>query len=275
MKTPILALLLTASLAGSDQVYTDIQVAEIQKVIDGDTLDVAIRGYNERVRLLYVDTPETKSNPHGGRHTYGDVAASRLADLLPSGSRVILRTDSNTFKRDANGRLLALIMLKQGGSIQEHLIREGSSTYWMKYGRAEDWMHMKLVDAEKSAERSQLGLWSADKEYMIAKRAENDEGRGPRSRIDTRNLVPTEHPPSLTAAVEQPVAMQDFRPVSPARMGQQAIPVMPPLIAPNGDIRGADNDGDGRRETEFVRGYTKKDGTVVPGHYRAPRTPRK
>jgi hypothetical protein len=41
--------------------------------------------------------------------------------------------------------------------------------------------------------------------------------------------------------------------------------------AENGDIYGADNDGDGRIETIFVRGYYRKNGTYVRSHYRAPR----
>ena len=43
----------------------------------------------------------------------------------------------------------------------------------------------------------------------------------------------------------------------------------PPPVAENGDIRAADNDGDGRAETVYVRGYYRKDGTYVRGHYRA------
>lgn len=40
-------------------------------------------------------------------------------------------------------------------------------------------------------------------------------------------------------------------------------------IAENGDIRGADNDGDGRPEPVYVRGYTKEDGTYVRSHFSA------
>lgn len=45
-----------------------------------------------------------------------------------------------------------------------------------------------------------------------------------------------------------------------------------PYIAPNGDIRGYDNDFDGRKETIYVDSYWKKDGTYVRGHYRAPKS---
>ena len=42
-----------------------------------------------------------------------------------------------------------------------------------------------------------------------------------------------------------------------------------PKTAENGDVRGRDNDGDGRKEPVFVKSYIKKDGTVVQGQYRA------
>ena len=42
-----------------------------------------------------------------------------------------------------------------------------------------------------------------------------------------------------------------------------------PLVAQNGDRRGFDNDEDGRKETVFVNGYTRSDGTYVRSHYRA------
>lgn len=42
-----------------------------------------------------------------------------------------------------------------------------------------------------------------------------------------------------------------------------------PPVAENGDRRGADNDGDGRKEPVHVKGYYRKDGTYVRGHYRA------
>jgi len=42
-----------------------------------------------------------------------------------------------------------------------------------------------------------------------------------------------------------------------------------PHRAENGDLYNWDNDGDGRREPVYVRGYFRKDGTYVRGHYRA------
>ena len=43
----------------------------------------------------------------------------------------------------------------------------------------------------------------------------------------------------------------------------------PPPVAENGDVRGYDNDADGRIEPTYVRGYYRRDGTYVRSHYRA------
>ena len=42
-----------------------------------------------------------------------------------------------------------------------------------------------------------------------------------------------------------------------------------PWMTENGDIYNRDNDGDGRVETVYVRGYYRKNGTYVRSHYRA------
>ena len=42
-----------------------------------------------------------------------------------------------------------------------------------------------------------------------------------------------------------------------------------PYRSENGDIKGYDNDGDGRLEPTYVKSYYKSDGTYVRSHYRA------
>ena len=42
-----------------------------------------------------------------------------------------------------------------------------------------------------------------------------------------------------------------------------------PYRSENGDIKGYDNDGDGRLEPTYVKGYYKSNGTYVRSHYRA------
>jgi len=53
-----------------------------------------------------------------------------------------------------------------------------------------------------------------------------------------------------------------------ADYGNVATPYRP-YRAENGDIRGLDNDFDGRREPNHVRGYYRRNGDYTRGHYRA------
>ncbi|MXW41930.1 MAG: thermonuclease family protein [Acidimicrobiia bacterium] len=80
--------------------------ATIVRVLDGDTIDVKIAGYTERVRLIGIDTPEAT----GGilpTECYGDEASDFTKSLLPVGTTVLLTRDSEI--RDRYGRLLAYV----------------------------------------------------------------------------------------------------------------------------------------------------------------------
>jgi len=70
-------------------------------------------------------------------------------------------------------------------------------------------------------------------------------------------------------AIQAPYSREDAGPTPNSRPYSTPSYSYPPPVAENGDIRGADNDGDGRAEPVYVRGYTRKDGTYVRGHYRA------
>jgi len=73
-------------------------------------------------------------------------------------------------------------------------------------------------------------------------------------------LLVAAHGPSVSLTQIPPLRL-----ATPSRSPSLAWPD----IAQNGDVRGADNDGDGRVEPVFVRGYYKQDGTYVRSHYRA------
>ena len=74
----------------------EVIVARVARVVDGDTLDLAVRGHPVRVRLLGVDTPE-RGQP--GWAQARDSLALRL------GNRA--RCTVGPRPRDAFGRLLA------------------------------------------------------------------------------------------------------------------------------------------------------------------------
>jgi len=80
-----LLLLLVATLSA-----VEVGPVPVLKVIDGDTIEVQLDGKPERVRLLYVDTPEASDNDHGKAMPEGAKAAAFLANLLPAGCVVRL-----------------------------------------------------------------------------------------------------------------------------------------------------------------------------------------
>lgn len=82
--------------------------ATITRVVDGDTVKAEINGVTETVRLIGIDTPETK-HPRIGKEPYGEEASDYTTALL-EGEAVVLEYDLEP--RDHYGRLLAYIYIE-------------------------------------------------------------------------------------------------------------------------------------------------------------------
>lgn len=134
--------------------------AVVHEVIDGDTLVITIDGHREHVRLLGIDTPETK-HPTKPVECFGPEAASRLASLLPKGTP--LRVVRDVEARDHFGRLLLHVFIDSPSGNSTHinvdLVRGGfarllsippNSAFEEVLGRA-------LVEAR----RVRRGMWGA------------------------------------------------------------------------------------------------------------------
>ena len=78
----------------------------VVSITDGDTLRIRIQGVEERVRLIGIDTPETRGRG-GLRECFGAEATSRMKSLLPPGTKVRLERDVEA--RDRYERLLAYV----------------------------------------------------------------------------------------------------------------------------------------------------------------------
>ena len=92
----------------------------VRKVVDGDTVDVS---GGERVRLIGVDTPETK-DPRRPVGCFGREASRFTAGLLPPGTEVRLVGDVE--QRDRFGRLLAYVYRRSDGLfVNAELLRRG------------------------------------------------------------------------------------------------------------------------------------------------------
>ena len=82
-----------------------IERAEVERVVDGDTIEVGIDGRTEDVRYIGVDTPETVK-PGAPVECFGE-QASEFNHELVEGEIVRLRFDREL--RDVYGRLLAYV----------------------------------------------------------------------------------------------------------------------------------------------------------------------
>ncbi len=78
--------------------------AVVVRVIDGDTFTATVGGEEKTIRLLNVDTPETK-DPNAPVECLGPEATKELEQLLPAGTTVRLELDVEPL--DKYGRTLA------------------------------------------------------------------------------------------------------------------------------------------------------------------------
>jgi len=126
------------------------------RAVDGDTIDVRVRGQVERVRLIGIDTPETK-RPNSPVECYGPEASAFTTTLLPEGTPLYLERD--VVARDDYGRLLAYVYVTADGTfVNDRLVREGYArplTIPPNVAHAED-----FVEASRSARTEDAGLWA-------------------------------------------------------------------------------------------------------------------
>ncbi len=143
----------------TDAIPAGAEPATLLRVIDGDTLEVEVGGVAERVRLILVDTPETK-DPNNPVECYGAEATAFTTWLLGLGAPLWLETDVS--ERDRYDRLLRYAWLDFGGSVvqvNEAIVRSG---YGVVATFPPDVAYVdELRDAQEFARRYQLGLWPA------------------------------------------------------------------------------------------------------------------
>ncbi len=138
----LLITLLSTSLYGQN-------VTKVIRVIDGDTLHLT---NGEKVRLIGVDTPETrhlqKPVERFGKEAY------LFTKKMVEGKEVRLEFDWQ--RRDKYGRLLAYVYLTDGAFLNAEIIKQGYGFAYKKYP-------FKYLDEfgkfEKEARENGRGLW--------------------------------------------------------------------------------------------------------------------
>ena len=146
-----------AGCTGADRTRDD-GTATVTHVVDGDTIDVRIAGRDERVRLIGIDTPETKK-PNAPIECYGPEASAFTTSLLPVGSKV--RIERDIVGRDDYGRLLGYVHLLAGRDtfVNMEIIRRGYATPLSIEPNST--FARDFAEAATDAEAAGLGLWAA------------------------------------------------------------------------------------------------------------------
>jgi micrococcal nuclease len=131
--------------------------AVVEHVVDGDTIDVRLgSGAEERVRLIGIDTPESKK-PDTPVECFALEAAAGTARLLPVGTPVRLEQDVEA--RDRYGRLLAYVLRSSDGLfVNLELARAGYAgllTYPPNVAHTDE-----FVTAVAAARAAGVGLWA-------------------------------------------------------------------------------------------------------------------
>jgi micrococcal nuclease len=135
----------------------------MSRVVDGDTIKVDVRGFETTMRLIGIDTPETK-RPGYPVQCGGPAASAEAARLLPRGTRVRLVSDPSQDARDRYGRFLGYVY-KVGlggarGSVNYRLVFTGFAKTYV-YGNVPFRYAGAFFGAEIRAKRARRGVWGA------------------------------------------------------------------------------------------------------------------
>ena len=135
--------------------------AVVDHVVDGDTLDVRVAGRFARVRTLQIDAPESSSTRYGHPDRCG-AAAKRYAESLTAPGRVVALQYAGDSRRDAYGRLLALVHLGGARAItwQQRMVRAGWAEVLVYHGNTTGLLPALRADAAY-ARTHRLGVWAA------------------------------------------------------------------------------------------------------------------
>ena len=123
----LVGLLVSGSVATSVTVagVTNAQESDravVERVVDGDTVDVKLEGTSTRIRLLNIDTPETV-DPEKPVECLGPEATEFLTAQLPPGTAVTVEYDEE--RLDGRGRTLAGVFTAGGTLVNAEVARQG------------------------------------------------------------------------------------------------------------------------------------------------------
>lgn len=143
--------------------------AKVVTVVDGDTLKVNLAGRIESVRLIGIDTPESKVNTKAKKDAsrshqdiqtivnLGKAACIFTKSLVKPGD--LVRIEQDIQPRDRYGRILGYVYLKSGKMLNKEIISAGFASVMTIPPNI---LHQsEFLKAYRVAREEQRGLWAA------------------------------------------------------------------------------------------------------------------
>jgi micrococcal nuclease len=151
----LVALALAWSGRGGDAAPARERTGRVVRVVDGDTIAVAIAGRVERVRYIGIDTPESVK-PDTPVQCYAHKAAAENGRLV---ARERVRLVPDVEPRDRFGRLLAYVYrMRDGLLVNAALVRGGFARTLTIPPNVR--FAGRFRDLARQARRAGRGLWS-------------------------------------------------------------------------------------------------------------------
>jgi micrococcal nuclease len=217
----------------------------VSRVVDGDTIEVspAVDG-NEEVRLIGIDTPETK-DPSEEVEPLGPEASAFATDAL-MGQSVGLEFDVE--KEDQYGWLLAYVWLRSGGEMFNEVLVEAGLAQAYPYDPNTRY-ERRFVAAQEQARAAGLGIWglALSQQCLLADRGNGiGEGTPGCSGATASAISSASSSASASSSSSASAGSGGGAPASPTSGGDiDCDQVNGPIPTPPGDPDGLDGDGNG------------------------------
>lgn len=132
-------------------------LAQVMKVVDGDTIRVLIDNKEDTVRLIGIDSPEVLDDQKPVQ-CFGKEASDRAKKVL-TGKKISLEFDPTQGDRDEYQRLLRYVFVDDL-SFNKLMISEGYAREYTFKGRVYKYQS-EFIQAEKKAKENNKGLWNS------------------------------------------------------------------------------------------------------------------
>lgn len=128
------------------------------KVVDWDTITIKDNNWKKiKVRMIWLDTPESSSTRYGYIECYWVEASQHLKSLLQGANQIQLEADQSQTATDKYGRLLWYVRYN-GINLNQKMIEDGYGfeyTYNLPYKYQSEFKY-----AQKTASEKRLWLWN-------------------------------------------------------------------------------------------------------------------